>query len=174
MSLPIVVRVTYLIWFFDQRKIGWLMFRYCPHSQIVDIHQLPVDTYYSIHLWIMSLPMFRLWTKGFYNLINQHLSQIDWDYEFSYLGVDSMYTFFLDLVHFLVAEYVPVSSRPPSSTPWPVKRPPALKQRRSFLWGHYKAVRSHLGRNSAEAREALQQFLNVNYQYITYALYFDA
>ena len=103
-------------------------------------------------------------------MINQHLSHIDWDYEFRHLDVDAMYSLFLEIVHHLVAEYIPNPCGHNNNPPWLAKPPPALKRRRCRMWKHYKTVRSQTGRHSAEANVALQQYLDVNYQYRTFVI----
>ena len=136
----------------------------CGHSPVVCRYVLKQPPHHDVP------SLSRLWTKGNYNIINKHLSQIDWDYEFSHLDADAMYTVFLEIVHSLVEIYVPTSDRSDAGPPWPVKPPPYLKRRRSVLWAQYKAARSRTGRHSVEAREVLQRFLDVNFQFRTFAI----
>lgn len=107
----------------------------------------------------------KLWRHGRYGSICECLRDIDWDFEFTYLNPDQMYTRFLDIVDPLIDRYVPSKCFSSSSVPpWLVKPPRALKTQRSHLWEEYKLQRHEYGRQSPRALAVLSRFLDANYQ----------
>ena len=108
------------------------------------------------------------WHKGDYTKIALELSEIDWDFEFSYLNVQAKYTRFLDILLPLVNRYVPKNT---AKHEFRVVKPPRdLLVRRGNVWNEYKNDRRRYGRNSAEAHASLELFNGLNYNYRNYSI----
>ena len=70
----------------------------------------------------------------------------------------------------LIDLYIPLRSEDHGGRPWPVRAPRGLLQRRTELWTDYKTTRGLWGRRSPEALQALQLFLEANYEYRNFAV----
>jgi hypothetical protein len=104
-----------------------------------------------------------LWHRGNYHGLSSALSVIDWNLEFAHLMVCDAYEVFLNVVHGLVALYVPVSDGE-IRVPWCVNPPRILKGDRSRAWHTYKVLRARHGRFDDRAAGALVEFNNLNFQ----------
>lgn len=106
----------------------------------------------------------RSWHRGKYNLINDRLSEIDWNFEFLNLSIDGMYNRFLSIVRPLIERYVPVSPKTLPTTK--ISPPKSLKTLRKKAWDAYKTARSTCGRQSPQAIQALAHYdiLNSNFR----------
>ena len=114
------------------------------------------------------------WPKANFKQINRFLTTIDWDFELLDLSVNDAYNKFLSFITHLGENYVPRKVYSSSSQPyktWEYKPPKALATSRRVSWNHYKQLRAAHGRNSILANDALQSFLNLNYQYRNYAIH---
>ena len=113
------------------------------------------------------------WPKANFKQINQFLSTIDWDFEFRNMNTNDSYNQFLSFITYLGRTYAPQKALRSSSSapykPWEYKPPRAFINSRKNNWNHYKEMRAVYGRNSVLASEALQTFLDVNYQYRNYS-----
>ena len=112
----------------------------------------------------------RLWHSGRYDRVNAYLSGLDWDLEFQFLDVERMFDHFRSVLLTLVDTYIPLKRVDHRGRPWPVRAPRGLLQRRTELWTDYKSVRRSWGRRSPEALQALQLFLEVNFEYRNFAV----
>ena len=111
-----------------------------------------------------SPPLVRKWHKGKYKRISSSLDDINWDFEFSSLNVQSAYRRLLELVTPLINEYVPLcdSSSDFAQKPWKTNAPSSLRLRRKDCWQQYKDARAQHGRHSLEAKQAAAAFFSVN------------
>ena len=102
----------------------------------------------------------RLWHKGKYNMINSHLSVVDWDFEFSYLNVEQMFSRLFSTLRPLIDRYITcITTKVGEQSPkWKFRPSRALVRRHHLLWTQFKAVHFCLGRNSNEAINALRLF----------------
>ena len=111
------------------------------------------------------------WPKANFKKINETLSTIDWDFEFSDLTINDAYSRFLSIISSLGKSYAP-SCRPNtnsiSNKPWEHKPPKELSTSRRQAWKYYKELRTLHGRNSQMATDALQAFLEINFNYRNY------
>ena len=112
----------------------------------------------------------RVWHRGKYSAIQQHLSDIDWELELAHLNVNDCVTHFGGILSDLVSQFVPVKRSPDLKPPWQTRPPTSLIHERQQIWQKYKAVRQHLGRASASARAAFTEFNLVNKRYRSFAV----
>ena len=113
----------------------------------------------------------RKWHKGKYNRISSSLDDINWDFEFSSLNVQSAYRRLLELLTPLVNEYIPLSDLNSSYVlkPWKTNAPSSLRLKRKDCWQQYKDVRAQYGRHSPEAKQAAAAFFSINKSLKSYA-----
>ena len=110
-----------------------------------------------------SLLSKRAWGRGKYKIIDEHLSHIDWDFEFCHLSVHAILTKLLDILTPLIDSYIPFSIQPiPSSSLKPLA---ALKRERWKAWQFFKTLRRFYGRQSRECSSALNNYNQINHQY---------
>ena len=110
------------------------------------------------------------WFRGNYASISSALSEVDWELEFMYLGVQDSYEVFLSIIMQLVNHYVPVSSGDPSP-PWSVRPPRVLGRDRSNAWRHYKYLRSIHGRSDDRTLLAMDEFRQANSRYRNFVIH---
>lgn len=67
----------------------------------------------------------RAWFRAKYSNITEHLTAIDWDYEFCYLSTNAMFVRLLELLLSLIEPYVSLSMTP--HTAFPAIPPNSLK-----------------------------------------------
>ena len=111
----------------------------------------------------------RLWYKGRYSEINEVLMTMDWDGELDALSSDQMYERFLNIIHPLIEEFVPMRSCRSSSLGWDAAPPRSLVREKANLWGQYKTLRRELGRTHEASVEALRLYNETNYNVRTYS-----
>jgi hypothetical protein len=107
----------------------------------------------------------RAWHRGKFSEINEHLSDIDWVFEFQERSVNDMFSRFQEIICSLVERYVPLwrDDLVPRSS---VRIPAGLRNERRVAWLSYKSLRRQFGRHSGEALDALEIYssLNLNFR----------
>ena len=75
-------------------------------------HHVPVICDYLFMFTDVSLsphaPVKRDWTRGKYTIINSHILDIDWDFEFDGLDLDGQLLRFMSILDSLISLYVPL------------------------------------------------------------------
>ena len=110
----------------------------------------------------------RCWSRGNYGAMSDELFEIDWDYLFGERGASDCYRMFCDIMHAMIAEYVPLRATDRKAG-WLARPPGSLKRRRKRAWDRFKELRLLLGRRHADAQEAFRYYRVVNAQYNTYS-----
>ncbi|XP_045137135.1 uncharacterized protein LOC123519700 [Portunus trituberculatus] len=111
----------------------------------------------------------RAWERGKYKIIDNHVSQIDWDYEFCHLSVDAKFNRLLQILTPLIDSYIPLCKQlSPSS---PLSPPTALKKNRTTAWQLFKSTRRFYGRHSKQCTQALENYNIINRQYRNHFIY---
>lgn len=105
----------------------------------------------------------RAWYRANYASIENVLSDIDWNYEFSELSLDDMVSRFESVLSPLIELYVPLYCTVTSQPKF--KPPQGLTDERKAAWSNYKVVRRQHGRQSQHAVAALQVFQEVNFRF---------
>ena len=111
----------------------------------------------------------RDWFKGRYGIINNHLSDCDWEFEFAGLNVSEMFDRLKTILAPLISRYVPLAMTP--SGPRVKHPPPSLKRRRACAWQSYKSLRGLHGRTSLLATQALAVYSDLNDRYRRFFIY---
>ena len=90
------------------------------------------------------------WHRGQYSMINNILSNIDWDLELFQLSAQEAFVKLLSILESLVDEYIPRARQGNRrrKVPWKSNPPSSLKRRRKTAWEKYKELRSKLGRKA--------------------------
>ena len=104
----------------------------------------------------------RLWTRGFYSKIAEKLGDFDWDFEFTGLNTQHMYSKLISTVEKLVENYVPKAGQGKSKPPWTLNPPRSLLQRKAQLFAQYKEVRRTLNRSHPSTINAWRLFTSAN------------
>lgn len=112
----------------------------------------------------------RLWHKGRYSLIRQHLAQVDWDLEFSYRNSTDCLKVFSSIIEELTDQFIPIRKDSDKKQPWSSRPPTSLVRRRQLAWQKYKSVRQQTGRSSRETHAAYALFSSCNQQYRSFAV----
>lgn len=104
--------------------------------------------------------------KGNYSLINMHLSNIDWDFKFSGLGIEEAYRCFVCILHDTFIKFLS-QKQPlnPKKPPWSRSIPNALKQSKRQAWLQYKDARSRFGRLSPIALRLWHVFRSLSVEF---------
>ena len=111
----------------------------------------------------------RDWFKGRYGIINNHLSDFDWNFEFAGLSVSDMFDRLTAVLAPLISRYVSLSVNSPVPR---IRRPsPGLKRSRTCAWQSYKRLRGLHGRNSLPATQALAVFDSLNDRFRRFFIY---
>ena len=100
----------------------------------------------------------RLWFKGNYSSINQHLHGLDWDLMFEDLEIEECYEMFKLTLTSLQDRFVPLGNC--NRIPVWLKAPPrSMLREMPSAWRHYKSLRSDLGRWHGDVVSALDRYL---------------
>lgn len=103
------------------------------------------------------------WHRGNYSQIRSALRAIDWDFEFSFLGVEQVSNFITEILLGLVHQFVPSrKNRSSAEPPWFKKLSKALVRQKAMAWKVYKEQRTIFGRLSCQARQSLYDFNRLN------------
>ena len=104
----------------------------------------------------------RSWHRGNYRAIAEHLSTVDWDFEFYRLSADDSFNCLNRILQNLICDFIPQHARVGE---FQQKRPPpSLVNMRHAAWLKYKSVRHELGRRSQGASIAYSTFSDLNKQ----------
>ena len=145
----------------------------CGHCPIIFDYFFQLDSSLAPNVNSMNK---HAWFKGKFNRIEQHIHDIDWQYEFYNLTVDAMYSRFLELLSPLIDLYIPV--KPIALDHHSHINPPSqLKKERARAWSTFKVVRQREGRHSPLTHVAFDYFnsCNANYRnyYINYQVTYE-
>ena len=116
------------------------------------------------------------WFKGQYNVINDILSDFDWDVEFMHLTTQEAFDHLMDILQPLIIQYVPTydRNRHAARIPWKTCPPTSMKRKRKEAWQKYKQARTLYGRSASITHNFLSSFLEVNRQLRGFAIHSQA
>ena len=112
----------------------------------------------------------RVWHRGRYTLINEQLSNIDWDLEFAHRNASDCESHFVKVLSDLTEQFVPLKETSEYKVPWRTRPPTSLVHQRQSAWQKYKSVRLQLGRSARDTHAAYATFTSVNRQYRSFSI----